>query len=90
MQQYIDNHYTVSNVDNSTSTKKLTGNTSTWDDQYPEFDTTSSSTTAYDFYKYKYQKNRVSLVARAAEMLFDLPNDLQYKKGYSNFHIKNI
>ena len=44
----------------------------------------------FDFYKNKYQRNRVSMVGRAAEILFTLPNDLQYLKNYSQFYIDNL
>ena len=43
-----------------------------------------------DFYNNEYQRNRVSMVGRAAEVLFTLPNDLQYLENYSIFKIDNL
>ena len=83
---YIDNVYTIDNVHNSTQTKRI-ATEGFWDKNYPPL---KDNATAKDFFNYEYQRNRVSYVGRGAEVLFTLPNDLEYLKNYSVYKIEDL
>ena len=65
------------------STKMVTQNIN-WPDNYPSF------LDIEDKYKFKINKQRVSAVLRSSEILFELPNNLNYNSDYSNFVIKDL
>ena len=73
-----------------TYTKRL-NDSGNWDQFYPPVDSWNDTTTTSDepFY-FKFQEQRVSTVLRSSEILFELPNNLEYLSGYSNFYINDM
>ena len=71
----------------TTLTKSITRN-ELWDGYYPV--TPNWGTSDPDQFLFTLQSKRISFCQRAAEFLYELPNDLPYTNGYSNFHINNL